>query len=217
MKCDICGTKEAKYVCISCKRNVCASCYRPMLGLCTECAPMTPLKTENMDELKSVVQRGIKKGDFTLSSGRKSSYYVDIKEVMTQPSTLQLLGKELSWRGVGYDGFAGVELGAVPLVVASSLYSGKPCVIIRKEKREHGTEKEYIGQIEEKSLCIIEDVTTTGASALRAAKVIRENGGHTDRVVTVVDREEGARESLESSGLELVALFRISDFDGGQG
>jgi len=87
----------------------------------------------------------------------------------------------------------------------------------QERKREHGTEKEYIGQIEEKSLCIIEDVTTTGASAMRAAKVIRDNGGHADRVVTVVDREEGARESLESNGLELVALFRISDFGEGQG
>jgi len=211
MKCEICGINEAKYVCISCKRNVCASCYRPMLGLCIECAPVAPLKEESVEELRSLVSNCVKEGDFVLTSGRKSSYYVDIKGLITQPVSLQLLGRELSWRGVGYDGFAGVELGAVPLVVAASLYSGKPYVIVRKEKREHGTGSEYIGQIAGKSLCIIEDVTTTGATALRAAKVIRDNKGYVDRVVTVVDREEGAEEILKDSKLELVALFKVSD------
>jgi orotate phosphoribosyltransferase len=214
VKCDICGVNEANYVCISCKRNVCASCYRPMLGLCIDCAPLAPLKEESIGELKTLVGRCVKKGDFVLTSGRKSNFYVDIKELITQPTALQLLGKELSWRGVGYDGFTGVELGAVPLVVAASLYSGKPYVIVRKEKREHGAGSEYIGQIAGKSLCIIEDVTTTGATALRAAKVIRDNKGHVDRVVTVVDREEGAEEILRDSKLELIALFKVSDISG---
>ncbi|MDY6984877.1 MAG: orotate phosphoribosyltransferase [Candidatus Thermoplasmatota archaeon] len=215
MKCEICGINEARYVCISCKRNVCASCYRSMLGLCTDCAPVAPLKEENVEELRSLVSNCVKEGDFVLTSGRKSNYYVDIKGLITQPAALQLLGRELSWRGVGYDGFAGVELGAVPLVVAASLYSGKPYVIIRKEKREHGVEKEHMGQIEGKRLCIIEDVTTTGETALRATKVIRSNRGYVDRVVTVVDREEGAEEILKSNKLELVPLFRISDLKNG--
>ncbi len=210
MKCDVCGKNEAKYVCIGCKRNVCANCYRPMLGLCTDCAPIA--KEESIEDIKALVGRCIKRGDFVLASGRKSNYYVDVKELITQPIALQSVGRELSWRGVGYDGFAGVELGAVPLIIAASLYSGKPCVIIRKEKREHGTGKDYIGQLEGKRLCIIEDVTTTGATAVRAASVIRENGGYTDRVVTVVDREEGAGETLKGINLELIPLFKISDF-----
>lgn len=186
-----------------------------MLGLCIDCAPVAPPKEENVEELRSLVSGCVKEGDFVLTSGRKSNYYVDIKSLITQPTSLQFLGRELSWRGVGYDGFAGVELGAVPLVVAASLYSGKPYVIIRKEKREHGVEKGYIGQVEGRRLCIIEDVTTTGETALRAAKVIRSNRGYVDRVVTVVDREEGAEEILKSNKLELVPLFRISDLKNG--
>jgi orotate phosphoribosyltransferase len=181
-----------------------------MLGLCTDCAPIA--KEESIEDIKALVGRCIKRGDFVLASGRKSDYYVDIKELITQPIALQSIGRELSWRGVGYDGFAGVELGAVPLVVAASLYSSKPYVIIRKEKREHGVGKDYIGQVEGKRLCIIEDVTTTGATAMRAARVIKENGGYADRVVTIVDREEGAEEALKSIKLELVPLFKISDF-----
>jgi len=215
MKCEICRTNEAKYVCISCKKHVCASCFRPLLGLCVDCSPMVPLKVDSMERLKGELRKCITFGDFVLTGGKRSSYYVNIKNLITNPEILGLIGRELSWRITECTKIAGVEPGAVPLLVAAtSLHSGKPCIIIRKGSTERGVkaEEEYIGTINRgEKFCVIEDVTTTGASASSAYKIIRRNGGMVGRVVTVIDREEGAKDLFESGGVELVSLFRISE------
>ena len=155
----------------------------------------------------------IKFGDFVLASGKRSNYYVDIKESMTEPGALkevaELISKKLS-SGI----IAGVELGAVPLVVAVAVLYSKKYIIIRKE-RPHGTKSLLIGQAPYGgSADIIEDVVTTGGSVLRAAEILKESGLKVSRVICVVDREEGGRENLAEAGIELIPLLRISEVKG---
>ena len=160
------------------------------------------------DEL---VRKGaIKYGSFTLTSGKQSNFYVDIKECMTDPDTLKETAELLS-ANVHSDIVAGVELGAVPLLVAVSMLVHKPYIIIRKE-REHGTKSLLIGKTPPGgTVDIIEDVVTTGGSVLRAAKLLSDTGLKTASVICVVDREEGAAEALAENNISLISLIRMSE------
>lgn len=166
-------------------------------------------ENDNVGELL-VSKGGIKFGDFTLTSGKKSKYYVDIKEVITDPENLAIITSQISEQLRG-DHIAGVELGAVPLVVSVALMTGKPYIIIRKE-RKHGTGSLIIGKYQDAdSVDIIEDVVTTGNSVLKAVQLLRENGCYVSRCICVVDREEGGYELLKENGVDLVPIVKISD------
>jgi len=107
---------------------------------------------------------------------------------------------------------AGMELGAVPLVVALSLETGIPYVIIRKEKREHGTGKQIEGgDVKGKSVLVVEDVTTSGSSVIKSIQILRENNAEVEKVLVVVDRESGAREKLEKLEVEFIPLVSVSE------
>lgn len=150
-------------------------------------------------------------GDFTLTSGKKSNYYVDIKEACTHPGTLAEICDELAAK-TRYGTIAGMELGAVPLIVGVSLKTNKPYIIIRKEEREHGTKKRVIGNITEgRKVDLIEDVVTTGNSLLKTANVLRENGAIVDHAICVVDRESGGSELLKENGIILESIKKISE------
>lgn len=152
----------------------------------------------------------IKFGDFTLTSGKKSNYYVDIKDAATDPDTLREISGELASR-VTAGKIAGMELGAVPITVATAVRLNLPYLVLRKE-RSHGTKKLVIGYLEQgEEVELIEDVITTGGSLLKAAKLVRENGGVVKRAIVVVDREEGGREMLLENGIELEAVVKISE------
>lgn len=152
----------------------------------------------------------IKFGDFVLTSGKKSGYYVDIKDSATNPEVLELISGIFAGM-TSKNKLAGVELGAVPLLVATAVSKGVPYIIIRKE-RKHGTGKLTIGEIDQgETVEIIEDVVTTGNSVLKAANYLRENGAVVSDVFCVVDREEGGKELLEENGLSLHPIIRISE------
>ena len=156
--------------------------------------------------------KAIKFGDFTLTSGKKSKYYVDIKIASTDPLFLGEAAEELSRRVSSGAMVAGVELGAVPLVVATAVKLSTPYLIIRKEERAHGNKDPIIGNLSAgKQVDVIEDVVTTGNSVLRAIRLLRERGASVDRVICVVDREEGGGELLEKNGIKLIPLVRISE------
>jgi orotate phosphoribosyltransferase len=105
-----------------------------------------------------------------------------------------------------------MELGAVPLIVALALETNLPYVIIRKEKRKHGTGKQIEGgPINNKKTILIEDVTTSGGSVIKSIQILKENGAHIDKVITVVDRESGAREKIESLNIEFTPLVTVTD------
>ena len=152
----------------------------------------------------------IKFGDFVLTSGKRSRYYVDIKDAATDPDVLGLIS-ELFTGAIGKKKIAGVELGAVPLLVATAIRKGLPYIIIRKE-RKHGTGKLTIGEVEKgEEIEILEDVVTTGGSIMKAVNYLRECGAIVKKAYCVVDREEGGRELLESNNVQLVPLIRISE------
>ena len=153
-----------------------------------------------------------KTGEFILTSGKKSNFYVDIKRASTNPKILAEIARCMAKYLKEEEKIAGMELGAVPLAVALSLETNLPYLIIRKGERKHGTGKLVEGDLKkEDKIILVEDVTTTGSSLLKAAEIIREEGGKVERALVVVDREEGACELLKENGLELVPLVKISE------
>ncbi|MCX9014599.1 MAG: orotate phosphoribosyltransferase [Candidatus Methanoperedens sp.] len=158
----------------------------------------------------------IKFGDFTLASGKKSSYYVDIKKASTNPIILKRIAESISKilkeRSIPADYIGGVALGGVPIAVAVSLETGIPLVIVRKETKEYGTKGQVVGDVEKgASVVLAEDVATTGGSVLKAIETLRRAGILVKHVIVVVDREEGAASNLAQAGVELIPLVKISD------
>jgi orotate phosphoribosyltransferase len=151
-------------------------------------------------------------GEFTLASGEKSDVYVDVKRAWPSPMWLDLLARAFAARVGSADRLAGMELGAVPLVVATALRTGHPYVILRKAVKEHGTKQPYEGEIRPGDrVLLIEDVSTTGGSSARSVEIIRAAGGVVDRALVVIDREAGARERLAALGVSLEPLATFSE------
>ena len=153
-------------------------------------------------------------GEFTLASGKKSKYYIDIKKASTDPKTLKLIARQaaLRVREMDVNTIAGVELGGVPLATAVSLETELPLLIVRKSIKGYGTKSRFVGDIKpDGRLVMLEDVTTSGGSVRDAIEVVRERGANVKYVISVVDREEGAKENLKEAGAELVPLVSASD------
>jgi orotate phosphoribosyltransferase len=156
----------------------------------------------------------IRYGDFTLASGKKSKYYIDIKKASTDPKTLKLIARQAAFRIKQMDVniIAGVELGGVPMATAVSMETELPLLIVRKAVKDYGTKSRFVGDIKpEDRLVMLEDVTTSGGSVRNAIEVVRETGANVKYVISVVDREEGAIENLKEAGTELVPLVSASD------
>ncbi len=151
-------------------------------------------------------------GRFVLTSGAVSDYYIDIKKASTNPKVLKKITEMMAEYIEGYDVIAGMELGAVPLAVSLSLETNIPYVIVRKEKREHGTGKKIEGgDVKNKKVLVVEDVTTSGGSVIKAVKTLRENQALVDKVLVVVDRESGAEEKLLNIDIRLIPLISVRD------
>ncbi|MCI4318870.1 MAG: orotate phosphoribosyltransferase [Thermoplasmata archaeon] len=154
----------------------------------------------------------VKFGEFTLASGRSSSVYVDVKQVWTDPGRLRVIARAFAPRVGRDDRLAGMELGAVPLVVATGLETGRPFLILRKQAKEHGTKQLYEGEVPPGArFVLLEDVTTTGGSVLRSIEILRGAGGVVERVLVVVDREEGAAAALNAAGVVLEPLVTLDE------
>jgi len=152
-------------------------------------------------------------GDFTLRSGRKSNYYLDKYLFETQPDILKALG-EMFGKHVADSTtlIAGAELGGVSLAAATAMMADKPFVIIRNQKKDYGTGKPYEGKISDgDSVLLVEDIATTGGQVLEAAKLIGTVGAKVERIVAVIDRQEGARENIEAAGFKFESLFTKAD------
>ncbi len=164
-------------------------------------------------ELKKMLENcgAVRYGDFTLTSGKKSKYYVDIKMASTRPEILKVIAKKMA-DFVDEDKIAGMELGAVPIATALSLETGLPYIMVRKKTKSHGTSGRLEGGLKEgETVVIVEDVTTTGGSSIETVELLREEGAKVDKVLVVVDREEGAAEALAKIGVELVSLVSAYD------
>ena len=152
-------------------------------------------------------------GHFILTSGAESSYYIDIKKASTNPEILAIIADDMEKYSQGYEMIAGMELGAIPLIVALSLKTKIPYAIVRKQKREHGTGKQIEGgDVSGKKVLILEDVTTSGGSVIKTIQAIREEGGIVDKVIVVVDRDSGAKEKIQNVDVSLIPLLDIKDY-----
>lgn len=171
-----------------------------------------------MSELSEALKEcgALQFGEFTLASGAKSDYYIDIKKASTNPKVLRLIARLMAQKmrdeGIQADRIAGVVLGSVPLATALSLETGIPYVMIRKEKKDHGT-----GKLIEGDLCsgdrvlVVEDVITTAGSSIKAIDTLREAGAVVEHVISVIDREGGGAENLAEAGVDFRPLVKASE------
>jgi orotate phosphoribosyltransferase len=152
-------------------------------------------------------------GTFTLRSGVVSHEYFDKYMFESNPPLLRAVAAAcVPLVPDGIDALAGLELGGVPLATMMSQLNGLPTRFVRKEAKTYGTCRlAEGGELDGQRLCIIEDVVTSGGAILDAAAELRERGAVLGPVVCVIDRESGGVEKLAESGLELHALFRMSE------
>lgn len=162
---------------------------------------------------KKIADTAVLHGEFTLRSGRKSTWYIDKYLFTTQPDILGALG-EMFALNIPSEAtlLAGAELGGIPLVTTAAMASGLPCIFIRNQKKEYGTSRQLEGKLSgDDRVVIVEDVATTGGQVLEAAAIIRESGATVAAIIAVIDRREGARENIESAGHKFVSLFTTQD------
>ena len=163
------------------------------------------------DLASRIREAALLEGDFVLSSGKRSSFYVDKYLFSTEPDLLRdvaaALAEELP---AGVERLAGVELGAVPLVAATALHTGLPYVIVRKSAKEHGTGRGIEGNLERgERVALIEDVVTTGTQAVQAARSLEGAGAEVVTIVAVLDRREVSESCLEE--FSFAALLKMED------
>ncbi len=163
--------------------------------------------------------------EIQLASGRTSAFYFNMKATMMHPDGAAAMALLIldRLRAARVTHIGGLEMGAVPIASATAALSAmtqKPlqAFFVRKEVKEHGTRKLIEGLADGETLagcevCLLEDVTTTGGSALKAADVLRAGGAVIDRVITVVDRGEGAGEAFAAQGLAFEPLLTRADFN----
>jgi orotate phosphoribosyltransferase len=160
-----------------------------------------------------------KEGDFVLSSGQKSTYYINGKQVTLHPEGAVATARIfLAMLPTDTAAVAGLTLGADPLVSAVSVisvYEGRsiPALIVRKEAKGHGTQAYIEGATlaPGAKVVVLEDVVTTGQSAMKAVERLRAAGYSVDRILTLVDRQQGGAEFYASQGLQFEAMFTIQD------
>ena len=169
-------------------------------------------------------KRSFGRGEITLASGRKSDFYFNLKPTMCDPEGAALLA-ELTYETLkddSLDYIGGLEMGAVPIAGAVAQLShmiGAPmqAFFVRKKPKEHGARLSVEGLMPGETLIgkrvvIVEDVTTTGGSAMKAVEAVRDAGAEIAFVLTIVDREEGATEAFAAQGLDFRAIYRASEF-----
>jgi orotate phosphoribosyltransferase len=184
-----------------------------------------PGREEERQALFEIIYRhSFGRGDVTLSSGKKSNYYFDMKPSMLDPRGAHLMAKCLLAEvlAVGGEYVGGLEMGAVPITGAIcqlSYTAGTPVsgFFVRKRAKAHGAKKLIEGlkageTVRGKRLVVIDDVTTSGASALVAVEACRQEGADVRLVVSVVDRCEGAAEACADQGIPFKSLFVATDF-----
>jgi orotate phosphoribosyltransferase len=191
------------------------------------------LRTESsaatIDRLRAIIrQKSYRSGQaIRLTSGKTSTFYINLKPTMMDPEGAALLAKLVlaEARAVGAELVGGLEMGAVPIVSAVAAESYRSAngggriagFFVRKKPKEHGVQALIEGLDDSQSLdgrrvMIVEDVTTTGGSILQAVEAARAAGAEIAGILTVVDRNEGAGEAVAEHGLELTSLFTAADF-----
>ncbi|MDD4178780.1 MAG: orotate phosphoribosyltransferase [Candidatus Margulisbacteria bacterium] len=166
------------------------------------------------EELKRLLKStgAVKTGEFVLSSGKKSNLYIDCRKITLHPQGAKLIAKIIleKIKGLKVDAIGGLTLGADPITSSVVALSNIPGFIVRKKEKEHGTKQKIEGIIEPGfNVVVVEDVATSGASALQAIEAVEAYGAKVVKVISVVDREEGAAEALKN--YDFAPIFKKSE------
>jgi orotate phosphoribosyltransferase len=177
--------------------------------------------TKHDELVELLATRSARLGEFTLASGARSNLYIDARMTAMSPEGLALIGPlgidEISSAGWTPDSVGGLTLGADPVsysIAYASALAGKPirAFTVRKEAKTHGTGKLIEGPfVQSDRVVVIEDVITTGGSALKAIEAVRNAGATVVGVLALVDREEGGRERIEAAGYHVRSLAKASE------
>ena len=166
-----------------------------------------------------LARHAYKEGDFRLSSGRSSSFYLDAKQVTYHPGGVELVGEAVLRLARPFDvqAVGGLTMGA-DAVVSSTVWASRnsecplPGFVVRKEPKEHGLQKGLEGVAPQgRRVVIVDDVVTSGGSVLQAAEAARNAGAVIAVVVALVDREEGGAATLEAAGIPFRAVCTVSE------
>lgn len=177
------------------------------------------LNTEGARRIREIASEvgAFLRGEFTLTSGKKSNYYFDGKKVTLSPEGAYQVGKAIfdQLAGVGIDAIGGVPVGAYPMVAAVALVShleGKPipAFMVREETKEHGTKRKIEGHLKEGSrVALVDDVITTGGSLLSAIEAVEAAKCKVVKVMVLVDRHEGGSDRLKQEGYDFSAILHL--------
>jgi orotate phosphoribosyltransferase len=177
--------------------------------------PLADFSREKSRLLEIIKAKSLLKGTFKLASGVSSDYYLDMKPTTFDPEGSNLIADivyDMIRDDRDVDAVGGLELGAVPIVhgVCMRSWGKRPITgfVVRKEKKGHGTDKKIDGNFTaDSTVVLIDDVTTKGGSVMEAVEAVRAQGSRVRKIITVVDRLEGAAANLKRAGIELVAVF----------
>ena len=168
-----------------------------------------------------LAQKSVKRGRFTLASGKISDIYIDVRMTSMSPEGLSQIGplalQAIRSTGWTVDSIGGMTLGADPIAYAISYASSLQgpalrAFTVRKDTKLHGTGKLIEGPFAQGDhVVIVEDVITTGSSALQAIETVKTFGGHVQGVLALVDRKEGGREAIEHDGYPVITLITINE------
>lgn len=165
-----------------------------------------------------ILNDALRIGDFTLYSGKKSPYYVDLRQAISDPMTMDLIATSLAQiiaNEIGNDKFdkiMGVPTAGVPFTTIVCQKLSIPMLYYRKERKEHGVRKQIEGKMEANDrILMIDDLITTGKSVVQAAEAVREQGGQVTELVVLLDREQGGREFILSKNIKPHILFNVSE------
>ena len=181
---------------------------------------LTPMSTDER-LIALLAEKSVLFGEFTLASGRRSDFYIDARLSTMSPEGLRLIGElghdALERSGWNVTAVGGLTMGADPIAYAISYASAESAqplraFAVRKEAKAHGTGKRVEGPFQSGDVvAVVEDVITSGSSALSAMDAVRREGGTVAGVLALLDREEGGVAKIEASGVRVLALSRASD------
>jgi orotate phosphoribosyltransferase len=151
-------------------------------------------------------------GNFTLSSGKISPYYLDLRRLPSYPEFSRIVSLAINTvSNLNFDLVVGVATGGLPLASFMACKMEKPLAYARLERKGHGTNKLLEGEVRGKAVLVVDDVATTGTSLKVAVNAVRQEGGKVEGALVIVDRQEGANRELERMGVKLYSVFKITE------